>query len=59
MNTYNDADVVQLKVRVPAEVRQAVKIEAARRYLSMCEYVAEAVREKAARDATAQPVQSS
>jgi hypothetical protein len=54
MTTYSDTDIVQFKVRVPAEVRQTAKIEAAKRYLTMCDYVAEAVREKAARDATAE-----
>jgi homoserine acetyltransferase len=41
---------VQLQIRMPSSMRQAVKIEAAMREVRVCRFVQEAIREKIARD---------
>ena len=53
MTIYNDADEVQLKVRVPARVRWMAKSQAAQGQLSMGQFVQAAIEEKLARDAQA------
>jgi hypothetical protein len=53
MNTYNDADEVQLKVRVPAKLRWQAKSQAALGQLNMGQFVQAAIEEKIAREATA------
>jgi hypothetical protein len=52
MNTYNEADEVQLKVRVPAKLRWRAKSQAALGQLNMGQFVQEAIEEKIARDGT-------
>jgi hypothetical protein len=49
MNTYNDADEVQLKVRVPAKLRWLAKSQAALGRVNMCQFVQAAIEEKVAR----------
>ena len=51
MNTYKEADAVQLKVWVPAKVRWMVKSQAAQAGRNMREFVQAAIEEKVARDA--------
>jgi hypothetical protein len=41
---------VQLQIRMPSSMRQAVKIEAAMREVRVCRFVQEAIKEKIARD---------
>jgi hypothetical protein len=53
MNTYNDTDEVQLKVRVPARLRWQAKGQAALSHLNMGEFVQAAIEEKIARAAAA------
>jgi hypothetical protein len=45
---------VQLQIRMPSSMRQAVKIEAAMREVRVCRFVQEAIKEKIARDRAAQ-----
>jgi hypothetical protein len=49
MNVYDDADEVQLKVRVPARVRWMAKSQAALDQLHMGQFVRAAIEEKIAR----------
>jgi hypothetical protein len=51
MNTYNEADEVQLKVPVPAKLRWRAKSQAALGRVNMCQFVQAAIEEKIARDA--------
>jgi hypothetical protein len=44
---------VQLQIRMPSSMRQAVKIEAAMREVRVCRFVQEAIKEKIARDRAA------
>jgi predicted HicB family RNase H-like nuclease len=44
---------VQLQIRMPSSLRQAVKIEAAMREVRVCRFVQEAIQEKIARDRAA------
>ena len=44
---------VQLQIRMPSSMRQAVKIEAAMREMRVCHFVQEAIKEKIARDRAA------
>jgi hypothetical protein len=53
MNTYNDVDVVQLKVRVPAKLRWQAKSQAALSHRNMGEFVQAAIEEKIARASAA------
>ena len=53
MSYSNDAKSstnVQLQIRMPPKMRQAVKIEAAMREVRVCRWVREALEEKIARD---------
>ena len=53
MSYSNDAKSstnVQLQIRMPPKMRQAVKIEAAMREVRVCRWVREAIEEKIARD---------
>ena len=45
---------VQLQIRMPSSMRQAVKIEAAMREVRVCRFVQEAIKEKIARDRAAE-----
>jgi hypothetical protein len=44
---------VQLQIRMPSSMRQAVKIEAAMREVRVCRFVQEAIQEKIERDRAA------
>jgi hypothetical protein len=55
MKTYDDADEVQLKVRVPAKLRWMAKSQAALGRLNMCQFVQAAIEEKIARASAERP----
>ncbi|HEY3912485.1 MAG TPA: hypothetical protein VGM07_21725 [Stellaceae bacterium] len=50
-NDKGNPEIVQWKLLVPAEVRHLARVEAAKRDVTMSRFVAEAVREAAARSA--------
>jgi hypothetical protein len=54
MNVYDDADEVQLKIRVPARLRWMAKSQAALDHLQMGQFVQAAIEEKIARAAAAE-----